>query len=64
MAKALGRVAKLGRVKIAWDAKDLKKLARVTIDVKDMTVEHVLSLVLLPRGRKLAFGGKGVTVVP
>ena len=57
-----GSVPGGGHRKVTVDAKDLKKLPRITLDVKDTTVEHVLALVFVPRGRKLVLDGKGLKV--
>ena len=62
VAKAIDRVAKLAKVKISRDPKGLRKLPRVTIDVKDTSLEHLLALVLVPRGLRLVVGEENLEI--
>ncbi|MHC4472591.1 MAG: hypothetical protein ACYTDY_00510 [Planctomycetota bacterium] len=62
VSRAIDSIARLGGVKIRYDAKVLRGLPRVTIDVKAIPLKDALALILVPRELGIAFEKKALKV--
>jgi type II secretory pathway component GspD/PulD (secretin) len=64
IASALGRIARLGGVRIRYEETDLRSLPAVDLKVKKMPLEGVLGFVLVPRGLEIRVEEDALVVQP